>query len=143
MGFRSETITRVGNFLNNGRKQVFVFMVHGATFGQIFDFDGRQIRSVYDSSDYGPRVWLRCVDFDGQLLIEEGWTPTGFSGPGFSIHRKSDNLVVRLMRWDGKQWSPIRFRFVNGQTVPVRSPRRTQSQARGQSVNLALFAQFL
>lgn len=124
VGFRSETVICVGNFLNNGRKQVLVFMVHGATFGKVFDFDGHQIKSVYDSSEYGPRVWLRCFDSDGQRLIEEGWTPTGYSEPGFSIHRKSDNLFVRLMRWDGKQWSPIKFHFIDGQPVPVRSPRR-------------------
>ena len=119
VGFSSETVTSVGNFLNNGRKQILVFMVHGGTFGEVLDFDGRQVKTVYDSSEYGPRVWLRCVEHHGQQLIEEGWTPSGYSEPGFSIHRKSDNLIVRLMRWDNTQWVPLKFRFANGQPVPL------------------------
>src|SRR5205823_2373797 len=49
VGFYDLTIIRVDSFLNNERKQVFVFMEHGSTFGAVFDFDGRQIKTVYDS----------------------------------------------------------------------------------------------
>jgi len=111
--FIDRTSIRSGEFLKNGRKQIFAFIEHGYPEGQVFDFNGNHLASVYNSDNYnGPRIWTECIHKGDTDYIFEQWTADFFSEPGFSIHIRRDNIVLRVMKWENREWKPVKFKRV-------------------------------
>ncbi len=118
-GFCDQTIVASGNFLNNGRDQLLVWMVHGGTVGGVFDFDGERVITRYSVEEHPGRMWIYPITSRGRCLIAEESATADFSEPGFAMQRKGDNVTAQLRRWDGTGWEPVRFRFVKGKPVPT------------------------
>lgn len=119
-GVINEDVVATGNFLANGRQQILVFSCMGGTEGELYDFDGHRVRTVYSSEGYSSRVWLKCpLNKKGRSLIEEDWGKYDEEQPAGSQYRRSNNTFVRLLRWQRGQWVPIKFRFVKEQPVPI------------------------
>lgn len=119
-GFTEHTRIQTGDFVGAGHKQLFVTTTMGAVSTDIYDFDGRTVRSLYEPE--GGRVGVRLIPTKHHgWRLEESWGRMAYEdefdlGTGYD---KGRDGVVRSLHWNGKQFvldhpGPTRILDANG-----------------------------
>jgi hypothetical protein len=108
-GFTKYTRIQTADFIEAGHKQVFVTTAMGATSTDIFDFDGRTVRSLYEPEGGRVGVTLIPTKHHGWRL-EESWGRMPYEdefdlGTGYD---KGRDGIVRSLHWNGKNFVPDR-----------------------------------
>lgn len=67
----------VGDYLNNGRSQIFISTEMGMIASYLLDFDGKSIRKLYEKST-GRVLTFPGLDYDGHFVIQEFWPKQQF-----------------------------------------------------------------
>lgn len=108
--FANETIVEAYDFLSKGRKQLFLKLEFGAPTAWLYDFDGVSVGKVYSTEAYPGRVWAKIQRTKHGCVMDEQWEPKyyDFDRDGPASFKRSDNVIERRLRWNGKAFIPIR-----------------------------------
>lgn len=107
VGFPDDTRIQTGDFIEAGHKQVFVTTTMGAVSTEIYDFDSRTVRSLYEPEGGRVGVTLIPAKHHGWSL-QESWGRMPYEdefdlGTGYD---KGRGGVVRSLHWNGKHFVP-------------------------------------
>jgi protein-disulfide isomerase len=109
VGFPDETRIQTADFTHLGHKQVLVSVTMGHVETHIFDFDGRNVKPIYELEE--GRVGVRMIRIrDRGWRLQESWGRLAYEDDfdlGTGYDRGNDG-IVRYLHWNGKRFVPDR-----------------------------------